>query len=407
MQDFFLARQPILNRQENLVAFELLFRSSQTNRAAIINDTQATAEVLLNAFGELGIASVLGAHQGFINVGASLLHSDVIELLPPQKVVLELLETIEINEALVTRCRELKTKGYTLALDDVTHLNDGLRELLPLVAIVKLDLLAIHPAQLGGLLRELRTHPVKLLAEKVETRAQVTDCLELGFDLFQGYYFARPELMSGKKVSPAKLALLKVLALMMSGAEIEKIEEAFKAHADLTFNLLRLVNSAAIGLTRKINSLRHGLALLGRRPLMRWVQLLVYSAEGNASVVSPLMTMAATRGKLLELLAEQQNSRDADYPDRAFMTGILSLAHVAFTMPLPEVITRLGVHDEVENAILHGTGILGELLKLCELLESGDTASVESWLRQHPQFSLDDIHQAELTALAWANSIAL
>ncbi len=335
MQDIFIARQPIVDRKESLVAFELLFRSAHgSTESGVVDDTHATAQVLVNAFGEMGIADVLGAHRGFINLDAEFLHSDLIELLPKQQVMLELLETIKIDDAIIARCHELKAKGFSLALDDVVELSDEIKPLLGLVEVVKLDLMLIDPARLPALVKELKRFPVKLLAEKVEDREQAKRCMDMGFDLFQGYHFARPEMLSGKRSDPSKMVLIRLLSMMLEDVENDEIEEAFKENADLTYNLMRMVNSVGTGLATKISSLKHGLMVLGRQPLRRWVQLLLYASNKGTITVSPLMQLAATRGKLLELVAQQERSDDKDYADRAFMVGMLSLLDALLGEPL-------------------------------------------------------------------------
>lgn len=407
MQQFFLARQPILDRNESLCAFELLFRSgNNTAGANVADDTHATAQVMLNVFGEMGIPQVLGAHKGFINLDAEFLHSDTVELLPRQQVVLELLETIVIDDAVIARCRELKAKGFSLALDDVLDIGDEIKPLLDVVDVVKLDLMQIDHARLPVLVKKLRQYPVKLLAEKVEDREQARRCMEMGFDMFQGYYFARPEMLSGKRPDPSRMALLRILTLMLSDAENEIIVDAFKEHPTLAYNLLRLVNSAGNKLTTKISSLSHGLMVLGRRALQRWVQLLLYASKGG-DTVNPLMQLAATRAKLMELIAQQVRPRDCDYVERAFMAGMLSLLDVLMEEPLPEIVARMSLQEEIEAALLQRGGDIGDLLALCGELESCDTAAVQKRLHARPGLTADALNMAQLEAMGWANNIAI
>ena len=407
MQQFFLARQPILDRSGKLCAFELLFRSGgQAAGAEVADDTLATAQVMLNAFGEMGIANVLGAHKGFINLDAKFLYSDTVELLPRQQVVLELLETVVIDAAVIARCYELKAMGFSLALDDVLELCDEIKPLLDVVDIVKLDLMQIDPARLPALIQCLRKYPVKLLAEKVEDREQAHRCMEMGFDMFQGYYFARPETLSGKRADTSKMVLLRVLTLMLGDAENEKIVNAFKEHPTLVYNLLRMVNSAGNNLATKISSLSHGLMVLGRRALQRWVQLLLYaSKEGDA--VNPLMQLAATRAKLMELIAQHLRPRDGDYVDSAFMVGMLSLLDILMDEPLSELVPRLNLQGNIEAALLERSGAIGELLNLCGEIEAGDVAAVQERLRAYPGLTADMLNSAQLEALGWANNIAV
>jgi len=408
MQDIFIARQPIVDRNENLVAFELLFRSaSNVSDSGVVDDTHATAQVLVNAFGEMGIAEVLGAHKGFINLDAEILHSDLIEMLPKQQVMLELLETIKIDEAIVSRCRELKAKGFSLALDDVVELGDDIKPLLGVVEVVKLDLMMIDPVRLPALVKELKRYPVKLLAEKVEDHEQARRCMDMGFDLFQGYHFARPEMLSGKRTDPSKMVLVRLLTMMFEEAGNDEIEDAFKEHADLTYNLMRMVNSAGSGLSTKVSSLKHGLMVLGRQPLRRWVQLLLYASSKGKFTVSPLMQLAATRGKLLELVAQQERSGDPDYADRAFIVGMLSLLDALLGEPLPDILARMNLQEDVEAALLLQEGSLGELLKLCKAIETGDFGAIQEKLLSHPGLNLDALNKAQLEALGWANNIAM
>jgi EAL and modified HD-GYP domain-containing signal transduction protein len=408
MQQFFLARQPILDRNQSLCAFELLFRSGgKSLEAGVVDDTHATAQVMLNAFGDMGIANVLGTHKGFINLDAEFLHSDMIELLPRKQVVIELLETVEINEEVISRCRDLKAMGFSLALDDVLKLGDDIKPLLGVVDVIKLDLMQIAPDQLPALVKEFKKYPIKLLAEKVEDREQASACMEMGFDLFQGYYFARPETLSGKRADASKMVLLRILTLMLGGAENDKIVNAFKEHPTLSYNLLRMVNSAGNNLATKISSLSHGLMVLGRRALQRWVQLLLYASGKEGAAVSPLMQLAATRAKLMELVARQIRQSDLDYADRAFMVGMLSLLDVLMDEPLHDIVARMSLHEEIEEALLQRSGDFGDLLSLCGDLESCDTAAVQRRIRPHSGLTADALNGAQLQAMGWANSIAM
>ena len=407
MQEIFLARQPIVDRNESLVAFELLFRSADRADSGVVDDTNATAQVIVNAFAEMGIVDVLGANKGFINVDAVFLHSDLVEMLPKQQVVIELLETISINAAIIARCRELKAKGFTLAVDDVVELGDDIKSLLGIIDIVKLDLMEIASDRLPGIVKELKRYPVKLLAEKVEDREQAKRCIEMGFDLFQGYHFARPEMLSGKRANPSKMALLNIFSMMASGAENNEIEDAFKPHADLTYNLMRMVNSPGSGLATKISSLKHGLMVLGREPLKRWVQLLLYASDKGDSKVSPLMQLAATRGKLMELAALQESNGNREYADRAFMVGMLSLLDALLGEPLSDILARMSLQEDVEDALLRHAGGLGMLLTLCMQLEAGDLASIDEALHAHSSLTMETLNKAQLDAMAWANSITV
>lgn len=239
----FLGRQPILDREQRLHAYELLFRSGSRNFAEVTDGVQATATVIANAFSELGIEAALGSHRGFINVDEAFLFSDMLELLPRHAVVLEILETVPPTPAVVERCAALKAAGFTLALDDVIQLEPEFADLLALVEIVKVDIQPLSRVQLMQLVMKLKPLGKQLLAEKVDSREQMEQCQKLGFSLFQGYYFAKPTIIAGKKLDHSQLSLMKLMGLLLGDADTSELEAALKPEPGLTINLLRMTNS--------------------------------------------------------------------------------------------------------------------------------------------------------------------
>lgn len=393
-----LGRQPILDRNGALVAYELLFRGDhQSNHAHVTDDFLATAHVIQNAFTQFGLDKVLGSRLGFINVNADLLLSDVIELLPAKQVVLEILETVDITPQVIERCIALRSKGFQFALDDVIEITPQYQAILPHIQFVKLDLMMASPEQINRAVRALHAYPVQLLAEKIDSVEQRDRCMQLGFDLFQGYFFAKPCIMSGKKPTPSQSALLRLLSLVHGDADTSEIETAFKLAPDLAMNLLKLVNSVAGGVRTKIDSVARAITLLGRRQLERWVQLLVFTQQdGVTGTVSPLAQTAAIRGKLMELVARKRYPHDRILHDQAFMVGMLSLLDALFNQPLNELISPLNLSDEVRDALLHHKGLLGQLLTHAEAVESECPSNSDA----HPDCAL-----LVLDAMAWANGL--
>lgn len=408
-QDIFLGRQPILDRDQRIVAYELLFRSGNTAGVTVTDDMQATASVIQHAFGEMGVQTVLGAQLGFINISADMLLSDLVELLPRTQVVLELLETIRITDAVVERCRALKQQGFTLALDDFVF-DENCRPLLALVDIVKIDLLQHSREELQSAVSRLKQWPVKLLAEKVDSAEQAAYCHSLGFDLFQGYYFARPAVLSAKRTDPTQMALTQLLGLVLRDAETQQIEQMFKQHPSLTYNLMRLVNSVGSGVRHSIASVSQAIMVLGRRQLQRWLQLLLFTLQAGAPYPSPLLLLAATRGKMMELLAEKQRPRveyrGADFCDEAFMAGILSLIDSLIDKPLADIVGELGLSERLTAALLQRQGEMGRLLQLVESVEQPDLSRTLSLLAPSDALSLSDLTAAEIQAMTWASQVA-
>ena len=369
VKDFFLARQPILNRDQSLVAYELLFRCAATDSANVTDDLAATATVIAHA-SELGLEYVTGDSLAFVNVDATVLMSDFVSLLPTHKVVLEILETVHVTPQLIQRVAELAEAGFSFALDDVVADSDEVQKLLPLVKIIKIDVMDMALETLMRLASRFRQAGKILLAEKVETLEQFQDCLNLGFDYFQGYYFARPGILSGKKLSPSQLTIMQLMALIMTDADTREIELCIKQDVSLGLTLLRLVNTPAFGTSRRIDSLGQALVLLGRRQLQRWLQILLYADRGKGrGFMPPLLTLATTRGKLMELMAEKIRPGQSGVADIAFTVGIMSLMDTLFGTPMEKILQQIAVADSVSDALLQRKGLYGDMLKLAEYIE--------------------------------------
>ncbi|HQT47923.1 MAG TPA: EAL domain-containing protein [Acidocella sp.] len=398
---FFLGRQPIMDRKRELVAYELLFRASKTNQATILDDLEASAAVIQHAFFDLGMEGALGNKQGFINLSSGMLMSEMVEALPKERVVLELLESIEVTPELVTRCEHLKRAGFRLALDDIKAADQGTTALIPYADIVKIDVQGMADGEIRALAGKLQGFGGELLAEKIENSAQCEVCYDAGFNYFQGYFFARPEILEGRTMRPSSLVLLKIFALANADAEIEELELALKHAPDVTVRLLRTANSVAVSAKRKILSVRQAVQVLGRVQLGRLVQILMFAQAGDGGVTSsPLAQIAITRGRLMENLAQLLGLSDEQ--PRAFMTGMLSLIDVLFAQPLGNIIEFLNLDDTVRLALLDRAGQLGGMLRLVEANERCDSQAVSALMGRLGLHNLDVFNRLSVDALRWA-----
>ena len=407
-EEIFIGRQPILDRKHQLVAYELLFRSGgQKNEANVQDDFGATASVINHAFAELGVEQALGPYKGFINCDASLLLSDSIEILPTDKIVLEILETVEVTPEIVERCTELKARGFTIALDDFVNYEEKFKPLLDLIEIVKVDLMPLDKAQLGAVTTALKRWPaLTLLAEKVDSREQADHCHQLGYGLFQGYYFAKPVIIAGRKLGHSQLALMRLLGLVLEDAETHTLEGVFKHEPGLTMNLMRLTNSVATGARTRITNLRHAITVLGRRQLQRWLQLLLYTnPTGDGQVASPLLQLAATRGRFLELLAGKLKPGAREFEDHAFMTGIMSLMPTLMGVPFEEILKGIQLTGDVQEALESKSGQLGIMLQLAEALEASDGDACHNLTEQLSGANHLLVNTCVTQALTWASNI--
>jgi EAL and modified HD-GYP domain-containing signal transduction protein len=404
--EFFLARQPILGRDQHLVAFELLFRTAGSTEANVTDDAAATAAVISHA-SQLGMEHVVGAQLAFVNVTEAALMSDYVRFLPADKVILEILETVRATPELIARVKELKALGFKFALDDVVAESEDVRALVELVDVIKIDVKGVDPARLPALTEALRREHKKLLAEKVETLEEFSLCLELGFEYFQGFYFARPAILSGKKIAPSELAILDLLELVKTEADNHTIELAVKRDALISLNLLRLVNTPAAGVRGRIDTLGQAIEVLGRQQLQRWLQILLYATPGaQVEMNLPLLQMATTRGKMLELLSLKIHPGNRDAAETGFTVGIMSLTDALFSMSMEDILDTVDVADEVRSALLHREGEYGEMLDIVEMLEKAKCGRALTAALRHLDLTIKDLREIELAAFEWINELA-
>ncbi|WP_332854456.1 EAL and HDOD domain-containing protein [Duganella sp. S19_KUP01_CR8] len=406
VREFYLGRQPILDRNQTLFGYELLFRNAPVGPAHITNELSATAAVIAHA-SQLGMEKTIGDALGFVNVDADVLMTDIFSFLPREKVVLEVAETMPLTPQVLARITELAGHGFRFALDDLTGDSPNVAALLPLAEYVKMDMRNIPLSTLTKLAPRFRQDQKKLVAEKVETREEFKNCLDLGFDYFQGYYFAKPVIMSGKKLSPSQLAVMELMTLVTSEADNLEIERAIKRDVSLALNLLRLVNTPAVGARQRIDSLSQAVTILGRRQLQRWLQIMLYaepSKRGHS--MTPLLMLATTRGRLLELLAGKLRPSQRQAADVAFTVGIMSLMDTLFGIPMAEILSQIPVNEEVSEALLYRGGFFGDLLKLAECIERIEEMDdhIVPTLRDLAM-STDELVELEMAAFEWSDNV--
>jgi c-di-GMP phosphodiesterase len=403
--DFFLARQPILGRNQRLVAFELLFRSADSPEANVVDHAAATAAVISHA-SQLGMQRVVGERLAFINVDEVVLMSDFVRFLPHDKVILEILETVTATPEVIARVVALREIGFKFALDDVIGKSDDNDKLLSLVDVVKIDVQAVEPGSLAALVKMFKMPGKKLLAEKVETVEEYEICMELGFEYFQGYYFARPAILSGKKIAPSELVIVNLLQLINSDADDRDLEMSVKRDPLISLNLLRLVNTPAAGARRHIDSLSEALVVLGREQLQRWLQILLYATPGaNVELNSPLLQMATTRGKLMELMARKLPASHHGSAEAGFTVGIMSLMDALFSMSMHDILETVAVAPEVRAALLEREGMLGEMLRIVEMLENPKRGPQLSKSLKAIGLTVKEVREIELEAFSWVNQL--
>ncbi len=376
MIDVFVARQPIFDRHDSLAGYELLYRNTAVSTIAdgAAADAMCT-DTVIHSFLDIGLDDLTDGHRAFVNCTREFLLDGQAELLPPSKVVIEVLETVGNDEAVVTACRRLTEHGYHLALDD--YVDDSTYDaLLRTVSIVKLDVLHKKPEELRAVLQRLRPFKVQVLAERVETVEMHKECMKLGFDLFQGYFYRRPELVMRKEIEVGQAAMLRLLNMLRDHETPDAvIESGFRSDPTLTYKLLRIVNSASVG-GRGIDSIGYAIRMVGRQMLYRWLALLMVSSmvTGN-DVTDQLVYAALLRARLCELIAE--SSPQVRHPQALFMTGLFSMLDVLLRIPMRDVLARVSVSDEIRQAVMEGSGPYAEPLLLADAYQRGEWDQVD------------------------------
>ena len=407
-QKTFVGRQPIVDRKQRVVAYELLFRSSLAAQAADFDDA-ATAgfRVMVNTFASLGTEAVLGSSLGFFNVTREILLSDALEVLPMDRVVIEVLEDIEPDTEVIDRCHELHEAGFQIALDDWV-VDDRRKPLLRSAVLVKVDLPAIPKKELPRLVRTLRQSGVKLLAEKVETAEEYDACHALGFDWFQGFYFAKPVVLEGADLDAKKKTLIELLQQINADAETERIVQSFKRDAELGLNLLRLVNTAGTAARMRLETIEDAIRHLGLRQLGRWITILLYAQGNESHMRSPLLTSAAHRGRLMELAAANgsNGSTTGSLSERAFLVGMLSLADALLGQPIDDLVIELRLGSDIARALTRREGDLGDLLSMAEWIERGHVEKFEPELERWG-LDISSLQRIENESYTWVHGMSL
>lgn len=395
-----IARQPICNKQLKVVAFELLYRmqSGGGNHAVVDNADGATIDVLLSAFNDLSIDDVVGNKKAFVNFTSNILLNQLPPISPKQ-LVIELLEDQEITPALLKTLARLRKQGYKIALDDFCLTKETI-SLIDYADIIKLDVLDQKPESWAAYIPRLKDKGITLLAEKVETYTVFEQCSELGFDLFQGYFFAKPKVITGKRISNNEMTILSLLAkLNAKDVNITEVTNLISHDTNLSYNLLRTINSGLFNLPSKVDSIKHAITMLGLTHLKSWISFLALSSLDNKP---PALTeLAMVRAKMCEELGKSITRRAS--ADDYFTIGMLSLIDAFFDMPMEELVKKLSLSDAMKKALIHHEGDMGSALDCVINYQNGTWDDVDQIsLIDSGTLTSDSITHAYLNSVKWA-----
>lgn len=383
----FVGRQPIFDRTGNIFGYELLYRNSADNAFPQgMNPEKATIDLLVNTFLTIGIDRLVGRTKSFINFSELSLKSDIIEQLDPRFVIIELLEDVEITNEVIHSIGRLRKKGFKIALDDFTLKQVKQDELLPSlfkkVNIIKVDFLSTERherRQIESLAKKYRH--ITLLAEKIETEADHEEAKRSGYLLFQGYYFARPQVIKGKEIPANYLLHFQLIKEFNEEVpNVEKITELFMRDVSLSYKLLRYINSLTFDIPHQISSINQAIMLMGLTEAKRWLRILLLRdlgiGEGRGRKKA-LIERSLVRAKLIELIAKHKRKTN---PDEYFLTGLFSLIDTIMQSNLEDVIPQLSLSSAITDTLLGKETEMKSYLQLATSLESFEMEAVDEYV---------------------------
>ncbi|MDQ6951076.1 MAG: HDOD domain-containing protein [Mariprofundales bacterium] len=397
--NIFIGRQPIFNRDNAVEAYELLYRPAKKalDASGMIDGEQATAKVLVNTLMEFGLERVAGNKLLFVNSTHAFLTGDEPELLPPDQVVLEVQGGIAVDSKVLTSLLHWKTLGFTIALDNFVYA-PHLQSLVDLADIIKINI-SVLPNGMAQVRESLRDFSGRLLVEKVETQQEHDEALVLGFDLFQGYFYNKPEVLGKKGINANKAQAMQVVQQAMTAVSPGELEEVISHDMAITYKLLTYINSPAFGLRMEIKSIKHALTLLGLRSVRTWVSMVALSTAASDKP-DELIKQSMVRGRFLEQLTEAEGK--PDLKSDAFVLGMFSLLEAMLDQPMAAAIADLSLPDLVRQGLLNGDSPFGKKVRLIELIERADWDAVASVAAELPQVRMPALY---IQAIFWADAI--
>jgi EAL and modified HD-GYP domain-containing signal transduction protein len=385
----YVARQPILSSNEQVFGYELLFRDGVEDYFRH-TDADAASRSTLDTSILMGLDVLCDGRRAFINCTRETLLKDYVTLLPPAQVVVEILESVPIDDLVKAACVRLRAGGYTIALDDFIAA-DPREGLVEFADIIKVDLRRTSAAEQVALVKRFGSTRCRMLAEKVETREEFGACKKAGFHYFQGYFFRRPELMHAREIPKNQVNYLRLLqAISRDELDVRELEDIIKHEASLCYRLLRYLNSAAFSFASEIHSVRHGLAILGEREVRRWVRLVAALGAGQ-NKSSDLVLSALVRARYCELLGPRVPHGESDL----FLVGLFSLMDAILEMPMGVVLEGISLDHETRAVLLGQTSQLDPVYRLMLAQETAN------WVRVTELCSLLKLPESHATECHW------
>lgn len=396
MSEIFIARQPIFDANLSVFAYELLFRQGQEAvTAEFVDGDSATSQVMMNSFIDIGFDHLVGPHTAFVNLTEHFLSNPDLIVVPSDKVVLEVLEDVEPTEAVINSLKELKQRGFTIALDDFIY-DDKYIPMLECADIIKVDISQQSESEIRKSLAIYAKYNVSLLAERVETHEEFELFKQLNFKYFQGYFFSRPILVQGRSIPSNKLSLLQLVAKVNDPkVDITELSEIISNDISLSHKVLKYINSPSSGIQSTIDSIPQAVTLLGLSTIKNWVTVMALASNSDKPI--ELSVTALIRAKICQSLAKTNKLAN---PDSFFTVGLFSTLDAMMDQPLDAIMEELPLSDEAKLALLEHGGEYGEALKCSLAMETADFS-----LMDFMGLDFSEMSDLYLDSVKWADSL--
>ena len=364
----FIGRQPLFDRRLDVVGYEILLGgASVLDEAEAGDENRATSDAIVNTFTDVDLEEILGGKRALIKLTRDLILEGIPTLLPPERVIVEVVKTPAVDDRLITALHRLRSQGYSIALNDWVSFKD-LRPLLPVADIVKIDIQVFEHGRLVAEVGWLKTFGVQLVAENVQTYAELRRCRELDFDYFQGFFLSRPQVLKRTAVLPNQVSTLELITHMQDpDVAIEDLASIIQRDVALSYKLLRIVNSAYYSLPRHVESIKDAIVLLGTRQIGNWVNLI--NLAQIARKPRELTITALVRGMMCELVAVASGRAESD---ALYTVGLFSVLDALLDVSIETALEALPLSDDIHDAIVSHTGFMGETLAGVIAYERGD-----------------------------------
>jgi EAL and modified HD-GYP domain-containing signal transduction protein len=399
--NFFLARQPIFDIKNNVIAYELLFRNGTQNYCDIVDGNSATLNVISNAFYTIGIDSMTNGKKAFINFTDDLIKKEVVTIIPPELVAVEILEDVEPTKKIIHACKNLKNKGYSLVLDDFVF-DKKYEELIDLIDIIKVDFRITTGSERKHIIDKVKSKKIKFLAEKVETIEEFYEAKSYGYSYFQGYYFSKPVMLSGKDIPQNKIVSLKLMdQLSKKELTLESLENLILKDVALFCKLIKYVNSSLFGFKEPIESIKHAVSILGEENLIKWLYVILINDIKEDSANENL-NLAVIRARFSENICVSIGMKDKAF--QSYTIGIVSLLDVILRCPIDYITNELGLYKEVYEVLKDKNNCLGNIFKLVIAYEKAEWENVD-YYSKIINIDKQSLNASYLDALKWSQYI--